>query len=307
MIPKENFLTKNETFSEIEIEIVDQKIKFNHISNDTEVSDLTIFVNDFNNIKEIKEQINQLLQDKYWFLRDYWLKKKEIKEKFIIEDGKINIELYNYYQNLSIDKLEEIKKVITIFSNLKDQEPINKTKYFLIDNNQLKNPYTNEDMNGYGGDKDSAIKLYPAAINKSHHRIPNTSNLTGTLIHELAHSLSIDIKNKWKKKFSWRLLEKPIKAKGGAYKYYEVQEPKRCISEYAKFHPDEDLCDSLVAAITCPNLLDKERLDFINNNILVKNEISETVNINKDENNSLPLIKKDFSFKIKKSSGIKIN
>ena len=304
MINENKIFDKNEDPNSFPIKIANQEIKFSLVSDNEEKSDLTIFTDDFNNINQIREKLIEFLQTNNWFFKDYWLNKGKPKEKLLLESDNSNLEIYNYYNKLSDDQIEELKKVISIFTNIKEMKPLSEVKYILIDDLQLKNPYDNEDMNGYGVNNDAAIKLYPAALNKLHHRVPNTSNLSGTLIHELAHSLSISIKNKWAKSFSWELLEKPIKTKGGVYKYYKVKSPERCISEYAKFHPHEDLCDSLVAAIMCPNLLDKERLKFIKNNILNDRKNQKAVNINRDEHNSLPRLNKNFNFKLK--NGIKI-
>jgi hypothetical protein len=67
----------------------------------------------------------------------------------------------------------------------------------------------------------------------------------------------------WEKRFGWKWLKEAITLPGGLVTRFEIEDPSRCVTDYAKLEPDEDICDSMVAAMRRPEILDKERLETL--------------------------------------------
>jgi len=97
------------------------------------------------------------------------------------------------------------------------------------------------------------------------HRIPNTSGLKGTLLHEYGHVLQQgEFWNEWRKAFGWvSKPEEEIDWKVATPRMHDTNQPERCVSDYARISPDEDICESFAAAVNNPAVLDPERLEFI--------------------------------------------
>ena len=237
-----------------------------------------------------------MLEIKYWFLNEYW-RKKALREKFVFSLGTRSMELFNFGFSLDAPTLDRISRTLAEYASLQNGV-FDRLKFIIIDDNQLINPNTGEPMNGNGGQMDGAIKLYPNAFKNMNHRVVGVPNLEGTVIHELSHSISLDFRNAWKKKFGWVDLENGGVLPGGAKQYHRVADPSRCVTRYAEVSADEDVCESMVAALKNPNVLDLERLHFIEESFsLGEHKNSEIVEVQKIDSPTLPEISQPIRYK----------
>lgn len=260
----------------------------------------------FDNAREVvvfsdesaEDVLKEQLKKEHWWLDPYWQEKGLPKEQFEIKFGDRKIDVYNFNQEgLNPTHMEELKKVIQLFSQIKDGSVFDKIQYILLDDKQPIEQ-TGEKRNGQGVMGDSAIKLYPAALEAKSHRVKPASNFEGTLIHEITHSLQdADIQEKWSKKFGWEYVDSEE-----SKSVLKVKNPKRCITDYAgAIHPSEDICESMVAAFVAPDILDPERLKFLQKEFLGETDVTEMPEVKIQRNIAseikLPIIESDIKFR----------
>ena len=241
---------------------------------------------------------------------NYWADKGNPKEQFDITFVGRKIEVANFSDvELAPVQLKELQEVIAEFSKIKDGKAFDKIKSIFIDNNQPVDPETGKGVNGMGAEKgDGIIKLYPRALEPVSHRVEGVSNFEGTLIHEFTHALvNKEMLGKWKEAFEWMLDSNKVneikklglleKLKTTSQKdwgslhpniwklarVWEVNQPEWCVTDYAKLGPEDDIAESMVAALKNPKILDGARLRFIKKNFLneTKEKESPVVDIKK--------------------------
>jgi hypothetical protein len=273
---------------------------------DNSLDIIEISINKDEKQEKIEEKLKEYLKEHNWWLQDYWKKKGNPKEQFTVSTKIGDIQIYNFAEALTERHIQEFLDLIKVFAQAKDKSPLQEVKYILLDDLQYPNPNTGEDMNGYGPVKENAIKLYPRGQKFIPHRIPEASNFEGTVIHELSHGFSVSLRNDWANTFGWKMLDNPILLAGGAYQYYKCSNPEKCISDYAKINPSEDICESMIAAIKAPKILDPERLSFIKKKILGNNIEKSPIEIKKQKNIRIPNINQPIKFRRKKPTIIKI-
>lgn len=245
------------------------------------------------------EKIRQKFIDEHWWLQEYW-QQKELTEQVVIRRGDHQVSVYNFSTPLDREQVAHIEGVISVFSTLKKGEVLQRIQNVLIDDIQPPNPFTGGDMNGYSS-RGKAVILYPRAMEPIEHRVQGVSNLEGTLIHELAHNIGTEFENAWREKFAWISRETPEKMPGGANSYEYTDEPERCVSEYARINAAEDICESMVAAVKAPTVLDQERLQFIQSELLGEPATeAPTVDVVPKEHAFFPKIGKPVLYKLKK-------
>lgn len=170
---------------------------------------------------------------------------------------------------------------------LKKKKPLEKFKYVFLKNEKsdTKLP-TGEEMSGYGSTKTGLITIFPKGQELTSHRISEASNFQGTLIHELSHGFSSELFQSWQEKFGWILTEDKNKWAKGIY--YENTQPEKCVNEYARTSPQEDFCESMVAAVLAPHKLDVERLEFFKENVFGDTNGNSKVRVEKKDKIDLP-------------------
>lgn len=198
-----------------------------------------------------------------WWLQEEWQKKGIPKEQYSIEANGFTIELYNYGQVLTPEQIKEINRVVGVISQIPLPDKLKRGRYIAINSEGKFNDKDGEDMSGYSHYETNMIELFPRAVSSEPHRIPGTNRLAGTLVHEFGHVLQdTDFVQEWKKRFGWKELEQTQQVRS-IVKTHETEFPERCVSDYAKFSPEEDICESLAAAVNNPKALDPEKLVFI--------------------------------------------
>jgi len=206
-------------------------------------------------LAKAKEEIKR----KHWWLQERWQEKGLPNEQVSIRVEDYTAEFYNYGQELTSAQIEELQKTVEVLGQI----PGKPVRYIVIDDIQAFNDQNSEDGRGYAYPAQSMVVLYPRAMSAEPHRVANTSGFAGTLTHEYAHILPEgSFWDDWRKKFGWKSLDE-IDYSKPAPKSYATDQEDRCVTDYAKFSPDEDICESLVSAVHNPSVLDDERLQFI--------------------------------------------
>lgn len=241
-----------------------------------------------------------------WRDRPYWSDKPNPKEQFdIVFEGR-KIEVVNFSDvGLTPEQLAELQTIISQFSQIKDGAVFDKIKSIYVDNVQPVDSELPEGVNGRSVEsEDGIVTLYPRALQPIPHRVEGVSNFKGTIIHEFAHSIEdSETKERWEQAFGWTVDQEKMKELertglkeklemtrsrdwGKLSQYYpgvdiekltrvwKIKEPKRCINDYAKLSPDDDFCDSFVAAMaetgSEPKKLDYKRWIFMKSRFLSK-------------------------------------
>lgn len=266
------------------------------------IPEIEVKVNADTPISEVEKKVKDKLVKQNWWLQEYWSKKNVPKEQITIKIPDGNFEVFNFGESLKQRHFDELGNIVKIFSQINNGKFFESIKYVLIDDIQKPNPHTGEEMCGYGPVEEKAVKIYPNGIKFKSHRIPTASNFTGTLIHEFSHTIDNEFKNEWIKEFGWTQLDKPKPSPGGSYQYYEVKNPKNCVSDYAKFSPDEDICESMAAYLTQYENLDPERREFIKSWISINDTEDSSVSMTRKTNSEieLPRVKEPVIYEKKK-------
>ena len=217
--------------------------------------------------EEVLEKIKKQLINESWWLQPEWREKGTPKEEIEVLSGDSSIRVYNFGEEFDERHLEELKNVVGEFSQIKNGKALNEVSYILVNDTQKKNPYTGEDGNGIAFRWMRAIVLYPRATKFFPFRVEGSSNFEGTLLHEFTHPLippGSQIDREWIEKFGWSLdYAENDKHPSGLSNPWILQYPERCVTDYAKHTPSEDICESMVAALRNPDVLDPEKLKFI--------------------------------------------
>lgn len=234
---------------------------------------LRILVDTDSSNKDIADSITQKLRDKYWWLRPKWQEKGLPAERIDVVSGNLSISVFNFDKPLSEDEIVSLRIMARIFSETTTAN--NNFQTILLNDVQEVNNYTGEGAFGHGDPESGTFEVFPRARVEPNFRNLPISAFLGTIIHEQAHSIvepvsSADIINAWIKKLNWRFdPEVVVKTEGGFPMSYFVDDPARCPSEYATFAPNEDFCESFVAALFAPKTLDPERLRFMEDNFRI--------------------------------------
>lgn len=264
-------------------------------------------------VEEIEKRVRQELKNRNWHLQEYWQEKGLPKEQVDIQIGDYKITLYNFNEPLKERHLQELQKAIVDFSKVDNGKAFTKVKYILLDNERPLNPISGEEFRGYGAGSDSAIKVYPKAIELDDYRVEETQNFKGistfeaTVIHELSHAMQDtvegDLRNEWSDKFNWKLTREKKMFAGGAIQQLKTSQPERCVSKYAQANPEEDICESMIAVLRKPDVLDPEKLQFLKDRLLQNSESLPVNTYRKGVDElELPKVDSEASYKTRKSS-----
>lgn len=219
--------------------------------------------------EDLEKEARKKIIDSNWWLMKEWAIKGLPKEQISIKIDDLSIELYNYGKELTPSQMDETKMILSKLAQVSIPDQKSKVRYIAISDKDELNVNNDEDKRGYAFRDSKMIALYPRAMSPEPHRIPNTSSFAGTLGHEFGHiyaEVNDEFTNAWMKKFGWKALpgtEEIVSTSKQFKEMFAVEEPGRCITDYAQLSPNEDICESLSAVINNPAVLDKERRDFI--------------------------------------------
>lgn len=254
--------------------------------------------------ERLKEKVREELIRKNWWFKEEWIKKGIPKEQILIKINGDEIDIYNWHEPIKDEQINTIKNVVKEFF-LIDKEALMKNRYILIDDERKKHFLTGEEENGYGAGKDRAMILYPRAFEPIEHRVPGVSNLEGTTIHELSHKVvkkNHKFKEEWTERFGekTKFREKGRETPGGMRSFWKPKDNYPCVSKLATYDSEEDICDSMVAALRNEQLLHPEKLESLREGIIKlaeKKEVSLETLKRSGKEISLPEIKSLVKFK----------
>lgn len=266
---------------------------------------------------EIAEMVKDERERKDWFIVEYWRKKGQPNEQIEFYVGGQPITIYNYNKNkpFTDSHTERMKKT---FSELSSRFPkiLDEIRWVIIEDAYHASRFGDPDtfpLNGRSAKDWHSFILEARGMELGPHRVKATSNFEGTLVHETTHLIVDNFQQEWLKISEWpytfdypdEFESRPtpdgtrktlFNKKTGEmvpHPRFPLQ-PNQCVNYYARIHPDEDICESMVAYIYDPDLL--QRISPEKFNILQKHdshrpkpEVS-TVRVPKDQI-KLPAIK----------------
>lgn len=220
------------------------------------------------------------LSVKNWWLKSEWREKGTPAEQFTVNHPHGILEIYNFNQPLEQQYLDELREIIGIFSQIEEGKAFKKVKYILIDNKSQTNTNTGLQSLARGPMGDDLIIIFPDGTSFSPYRgIEGISTSSGALIHEFTHPLVRLYQASWREKFGWKKLDDGRDLPGGGSSYEETDQPGKCVTDYATVDSDEDICESMAAALRKPEILDKEKLQFLQEKFQLDSLNSNSVEI----------------------------
>ncbi len=210
----------------------------------------------------------QLIPKRDWRKVNYWRAKG--KPSYI---GKIEtpcgskVELFAW-NKISKSKIETLRKCIYLLPS----ELVLPTKYLLFDIKDAPNPYSLSELcTGYRRQFEMSIQFYPYSyITKGYYKgLSKVPIWQGTIIHEFAHNQDFypEIMNAWIKEFGWVKIDKPrIIYTSNKFRIkveYKCIKKEMLVTKYAGYKPEEDFAESMVAALLCPERLNRKKFMFI--------------------------------------------
>lgn len=251
------------------------------------------------------QRVQENVRKGNWWLQDEWRMKGLPVEEVVMSSPAGRIEVFNYNRVLEQRHLDELREVMAIFSQVNGGSVFRGVRYILIDHVGHRSADSGEEASGYGEISCKAIRLYPQALQGISHRVPDVTNFLGTLIHEFSHFLITgSMQTGWCHLFGWEYRREERTLPGGAKTNYWITQPERCVTSYATLRPTEDICDSTVAALKNPEMLDQRKRQFLIDNLCLPSlrEASIPVEIKRLGGNSivLPHVKQPVRYKVVK-------
>ncbi|MDP3685627.1 MAG: hypothetical protein Q8R32_02240 [bacterium] len=230
-------------------------------------------------LETIQEKVRAMLVKRCWWLQHYW-RTKVVRQMVSITAGPVTLSTFVFGAPLESWHIETLLHVTTCFLQLRNGCAFRDLRFLLCDDVQYHNTQNGEPALGYAGGHET-ILLFPAARSNTPYRLPTTTKFEGAAIHEFAHKLHSDqqyvrsgadaLLNRWKARFRWTSLPSDGLGRvlpGGACIWDTIEEPARCVTDYGRSCAADDFCESLVAALTGPDLLDPERLRFLREEVI---------------------------------------
>ncbi len=229
--------------------------------------------------QEIIEMIKREREGRDWFTSEYWRNKGIPEEQVEFQVNGQAITVYNWNKDKPFTD-EHIQKAQRAFQELASRFPqiTDQMRWILIDDKQEASAFGDPEkypLNGYALRGWGAFRLLPRGMDLIPHRITKASNFEGTLVHESTHLIQQQFEPEWSDRFKWDYCsdhedewEMRPTPDGTAKRWFDKKtgemapqaqfplQPDQCITDYAKQNIGEDICDSIVAYVYDPNLLE---------------------------------------------------
>ncbi len=238
---------------------------------------------------EIVEAIRNEHQEKSWFTSQEWREKglPEEQIEFIVDNQPLTIYNYNKEQPFTEEHLQAMQRVLQKLGSHFPQV-LNQLRWILIDNTEKLSGYGDPakyPINGTAIRRWQTFKLYARGMDLAPHRVTAATNFEGTVVHESAHLIQDEFKQEWDENYQWAECGdySPIgKQWGKGGDDWEIKptpdgqeqaffntktgemapqgifplQPEECVTFYAKINSNEDKCESVVAYLYDPQLLE---------------------------------------------------
>ena len=213
-----------------------------------------------------------------WYFQDYWREEGQPSEQIEIRLDGHAITLYNFRPEIQLTDIhvEQLKESLGTFAT-HFPTVMEKVQWVLIADMKTPDPWGDANTFPLSGTIFESLKtlhLYPHAFAPKPYRIRTTSNLKGTIAHEMTHFIHDDFRDEWSESFQWGWVSdypdiwKLIPRRNGKNYYYRNKDtggitpsnqfplqPDACVSEYGKRAWYEDVAESMVAYLYDPELL----------------------------------------------------
>lgn len=265
--------------------------------------------------EELVERVRKEHENKQWYTIEHWRLKGEPVEQVDFMVGDKTITLYSWMKDKKLSD-DQLSKMGTTLSELSSKFPkvLDQINWILVEDVQPPSVLGDDELyptNGTAMSEHHAFRYMPRGLETFPHRVKKTSNLEGTLVHELGHLIQKDFEEEWRQNYQWQfcydhesdweIRELP----NGEKKWFNKEsgemspqgqfaiQPEQCVTGYAKQNMGEDICDSLVAYIFDPDLLRSvapQKYDILNRHDVKSDQPQIQISRRLKEEISLPQI-----------------
>ncbi len=186
----------------------------------------------------------------------------EPKEHWQLSDGEHSIDVLNYCDEVAVSEaqLELITFALADYQ-YHFPEAVTKINAITVSDRLPKSSYGNEAKFPKLADSfidQGMIALTPHAINAAEYhngQLKISEPLVATIAHELTHFVTDEFEEDWKSRAGtkWEYLQD----ENGVRELVPVVGGERCVTDYARKSPEEDICESVVAFMYDPESLRK--------------------------------------------------
>lgn len=226
-------------------------------------------------------KVRQAIAERFWWLQEYWHAKGPPVQHLVITGPLFSLHTYVFGKALEKAHIQCITDAVRMFAQLCDGVTFRALSYLLFDDTGYRNSQNGLPALGWAGGYDYIV-LFPASRSFTPYRIEAITQCEGALIHEFTHKVltadeerarsgAVTLRNRWRARFHWKFLSPESGGRvllGGGRTWEVIEEPTRCVTAYATSGPGDDFCESLVAALRAPSILDVERLQFLRTEVL---------------------------------------
>lgn len=219
-----------------------------------------------------KAAVSEITRTRWW-LQDGWKEKSTPKEQIEFSNGSRDVTVYNYGRVLNEQEIVIFQKIFGIFAGIGGGINYDYFRYLLIEDRQPIYDKTGKPQNGVARADLKIITLFPNAFQlRSSEFTGQASHLEWSLAHEESHGFEdvmLDsglLIDEWKKTGNWDYGEARDLA-GGGVTHWNTTYPERCLSERGRADPQEDLAECGAGRIFVPELVDRQKLQFLERNL----------------------------------------
>jgi len=245
--------------------------------------------------EEIVDSVRKQHESKQWYTQEYWRKKGIPSEQIEFSIDGRQITVYNFNKDKPFTD-EHVDRAEKAFQQMASKFPkiLDEIRWVLIDDVQPPSLLADDKLyptNGTAMREHRAFRFMPRGMELIPHRVSAASNFEGTFVHESGHLIQGEFEGEWRKKYKWDYCYdhedewEVRKAPNGENRFFNKEtgemapqgqfplQPEQCITTYAKQNMGEDICDSLVAYVYDPELLERVSPDKFG--ILQKHDIKQ--------------------------------
>lgn len=226
-------------------------------------------------------KVRQIIAERCWWLQEYWHAKGPPVQHMTVNGPSLSLHVYVFGQPLEKAYRETIARVVRMFAQIRRGIAFCSLSYLLFDDTDYVNTQSGQSSLGWAGGHDYIV-FFPESRSFAPYRIEGITRFEGALIHEFAHKVlradwecapsgEMMLLNRWRMRFHWKFLPPGSSGRvlpGGELTGEVIEEPSRCVTDYATSGPGDDFCESLVSALRAPSVLDPERLQFLRDEVL---------------------------------------
>lgn len=229
----------------------------------------------------VTRKVREMIAKRCWWLQEYWCAKGPPAQHLVVTGPSLSLHIYVFGQTMEKAYRDTIVSVARMFAQVREGIVFRNLSYVLFDDTGYVNSQNGQSAVGWAGGHDYIV-LFPGSRSFAPYRIAGITRFEGALIHEIAHKvLKADaevvrsgersLHGRWCTRFGWTALPAEGSGRvlpGGCETWAVIEDPARCVNDYARCGPGDDFCESLAAALRVPAVLDPERFQFLRDEVL---------------------------------------